>query len=1362
MSVTDLLGELERRDIKLWRDGATLKFDAPSGALDDHLREQIKALKPDLLRTLAPREAGADESGLSLGQQRMWFHEKILAGGGSYQIPGAMRVGGPLDLGTLENALRILIQRHDALRLAIVEQDGKPVAQYVENPPFDLQVVDLENLNPSAEDLKSLLRDFLSEPFFLDLAPLMKCRVFRLDSQTHVLATSLHHIISDGWSVALFVNDLLQVYGEISAGKPPGAIARQADYRDFVRENARRLASRKNSLSSFWKAYLEGAPLQFDFPSDRTRPAVENDAGNEISSPLDKNMMRQLDSLARESNCTLFTVLLAAFAALLGRLSGCGDLVIGIAHAGRNDPAWNSVIGLFANTFPIRCQPDLEMSFRELLAHTRKQSLEAMNHCDAPFDWIVGAVNPPRDLSRPPVYQVMFNFLNQAKPNLSLPGCELEMLPLENHSSKVDLTLAVEERDGDYSAGIEYKTDLFDGERMEALLGHYSVLLESIVANPDAKMGDLEILTEKDREVILRQWNASAADFDRSQTLVGALDGNGAEDASVAFVCGSASLNYGDLRAQSRRIAGKLVADGCGDGVVVAVMLERGLHYPATVFGVMRAGAAFLPIAPDCPLDRLAFILADSGAKQIIISRRMAGTLGDLGVRASFVEDWLDDSQQQPSSEFPEIQTDQLAYCVYTSGTTGHPKGVEITHTAAINLMNALASEPGFSSADSMLGIAPFYFDMSIPDIFLPVFTGGTAVILDESASKSPQSLNAIIKDQTNPVMQATASTLRMLVGQGWEIPPQLRIWCGGEAFPADLAQELLGKCAELVNIYGPTEATVWASAQRLDKLASPLPVGRPLQNTRLYVLDSKLEPMPAGYPGQLYIGGEGLARGYRNHPDLTAEKFISHSIPGIGEERLYATGDLARWRFDGTLEILGRIDAQLKILGHRIEPAEIESVLTACPSVDEAAVGTAKDRSGELQLAAFLVGQREIDLDQVRAGLRQKLPAYMEPRWICQIDTLPRSPNGKLDRQALPAPSSETNPPAVDDAPLSGIEEKIHSVWSETLQVDRIGREQNFFEIGGHSLLAVHLLAEIRKACGLSVPIITFLRDPTIAGLSRGSSPADSASARLIELSPGHTSLILIPGASGNPYSYQAIAEALAPDIGLVGIAPPDHPGGDATSIEEVARDYVALLMEDGLRVPCHLAGHSYGAAVAFEMARQLIDQGQPVASLTLIDLPARPFLELAKQGSDAEMLAEIAEAAQIFSGVEIEQPQTSFEGLSSAAAKKQLLDILEQSGMIPSQDDTSLGDILLSRYHNSRHAMQEYLPGTINALIHVIRCGDGDSANSLPDSLGWDKFTTVGVRTARVSGSHISMITKPHAKELAQELRISVSPTL
>jgi amino acid adenylation domain-containing protein len=1355
MSALELLDELKDKDIKLWREGHSLKFDAPAGVMDKPLREKIKARKLELLHLLATPIEQSEAPVLSLAQQRIWFHEKILQDGVSYQIPGAVQIEGPFDAKLLEAAFNSVIARHDILRLAIIEEDGKPIAKYAEKIAFTIQVTELNSDGDQHQELKTDLEQFAMEPFRMAEAPLIKFRLFRLHELKHVFALSFHHIIADGWSVALFVDELSEAYRAIDNDKGWAPLLPAPCYRDYIREITGNLAGHKGSLDAFWKEYLKGAPLQFDFPSDRSRPPVENDAGNEIGQPLDRHLMKRVSALARKSGTTLYILLFAACCTLLYRLTGQSDLIIGTPHAGRQDPKLNSALGLFADTLPLRCKSQGDTTFRQFLSHCREQVFSAFDHAGTPFDWIVNTINPPRDLSRTPIYQVMFSFLNQPKAIPEFPHCKVTPLPLQNVSSKVDLSLAVEENAGKYRVSIEYKTDLFDEPRMRSLLQYYVNLLESIVTDPDALLLQLTFLPADEQTRFLRSWNDTDRETDRSLSLASILDRADLNQDITAYALKSTGLSYAELRSQSRKIAIELVQRGVHTDEIVAVMLERDLHYPVVAHGILQAGAAFLPLSPACPSERLEYIMGNSGANLLIVSRfsRVSSTVGKAHSIA--VEDLLEAPVPKMQPTLPEVSQDQLAYCIYTSGTTGKPKGVEICHRAAINLLQALASNPGLPPGSSMLGVVPFSFDMSIPDIFLPIYTGGTCVILDETASKTPDQLNEIAAMYPNPVLQATASTLRMLLAQDWKIPGHLRIWCGGELFPPDLARQIFGKCAELFNIYGPTETTVWSSVHRITKVENPLSVGRPLQNTRTYILDDNLNPLPPGYPGQLYIAGEGLARGYRHNPELTADKFINHLIEGVGNERLYGTGDLTRWRRDGTLDIIGRIDAQLKILGHRIEPGEIETVLTNFPSIAEAAVTTSKDSSGELQLTAYVVCPEEIDLDSIRFELRKKIPSYMEPRWICRIDEIPRSANGKIDRKSLPEPSLTTKTPKSENRLASGVEEQMGQLWTKLLQRVDIGRNQNFFELGGHSLLAVHLLAEVKKMFGTLVPIITFLQDPTINGLCQAVTVQNDSGPKLIDLTKDSSAkpLIFIPGASGNPYSYTTLTTHLSPEFKLVGIAPAETVENIPLTIEAIAQDYISLL-RGVIQAPYRLVGHSFGAAVAFEMARQLLMEGQPVESLIILDLPATPYLKSGSHVNDIELLSQIAEAAQEFSGKPLSDMRADFSELELEEAKKRLLQVLETSGMLPAQYDSSLADVVLSRYRTSLTALDNYKIRPISIPLTVIRPEESESTSGLPEALGWDKYTSEDVRSVCISGSHISMISEPHVLALADEI--------
>ncbi|MGJ8678065.1 MAG: amino acid adenylation domain-containing protein [Akkermansiaceae bacterium] len=1354
------------------------------------LSKLIESDSPTVPETIS---ATADEpphtAELSLVQQRIWFHEKILETKEAYQIPVAFRITGPLDTHLLERAFQQLIAAYDVLRFSITEDNGQPMALYANSVTWSLPIVD-DATKP--ENINSLLSALVSEPFDMTQAPLIKSRLVQLGNQDYVLALCLHHIIVDGWSVAVFIDELCDIYERLCSGSSAMAVSEAPSYQDYLESRTEDLRKRKGRLEAFWKNYLNEAPLQFDFPSDRNRPPIENSTGTEIGIPIDASLMAQLNDLAKANKTTLFTLLYATFCTLLHRLTGTEDLLIGTPHSGRRDHKLNRSMGLFMDTLPLRCQPQSDLSFQHFLNHCRDQVFRAFDHAEAPFDWIVNAVNPPRDLSRSPVYQVMFSFLNQPKGTPTFTGCQTSLLASPSVGSKVDLSLAVEERSGAYSVSIEYKTDLYDESRIRSLLKYYVQLLTSISKQPSSRLCELKLMPIDEQTRVFQEWNDTQVFIEPSLTLASLLQQSRADDNQFAYKFRSEGITYGELKVHAQQLAMSLVSRAIQSNDIIAVMLDRGLQYPVAIHGIMQAGAAFLPLSTDSPSERLHYILENSEAKLLIVSSSSKLVQADFNIPLATIEDLvsrnqLDDTERIGSTEepleLPQVNQENLAYCMYTSGTTGKPKGVEIRHLSAVNLLQALTCEPGVPKGSSFLGLVPFSFDVSVGDLFIPLFVGGTCVILDEVESKDPQQFNAIVASHENPILQATASTLRMLLQQGWDVPHNLRVWCGGEQFPPDLARQLLGKGKQIYNVYGPTETTVWSAVHPVTRAESIVSIGRPIQNTRMYILDKGHTPLPPGYTGELFIAGEGLAQGYRRQLNLTKERFIIVNISGVGVERLYGTGDLARWRQDGTLEVLGRIDAQLKILGHRIEPGEIESILTDFSEIEEAAVTSTRDRLGETQLAAYVVCDPSVNLDSIRKQLRDKLPLYMVPRWLFSIPAIPRSSNGKIDRNALPKVEPTPQNPntalsnsdeylTVEPGTDPKIVKQVRQIWCQTLECEIVGTEQNFFELGGHSLLAVHLLAEIKKALGTLVPIVTFLQNPTISGICQSLWSVNESAPILIELSPSDQKtakqqqsvpVILIPGASGNPHSYRALAPPLSPSCNLYGMAPPEIDGSSIPTMEALAAEYICVL-KNTFSPPYHLIGHSFGAALAFEITKQLSETGIEVHNLIMIDLPSPEHLKQHSAITDAELLHEITDAAREFAGLPLTIGRESADShengihikdLSIDDAKTNLLNILEQAGMLPPQSDGTLADLVLTRYRTSLTILDNFQPTPISVPITVVRSNESESTSGLPKYLGWETYTTGSVQVILTSGSHISMITEPHVTSLAKAIK-------
>ncbi|HEY3902099.1 MAG TPA: amino acid adenylation domain-containing protein [Chthoniobacter sp.] len=1345
MIVEDLLSELKERDIQLWREGSRLRYSAPAGALTDALRGEITGQRASLLGHL-PDMPGRPVI-LSFAQSRLWFHEQLLPGISAYHIPGAVRIRGDLNVAALQSSLKAVLDRHEVLRTAFLPtaEDAVGVVVALGGLPFAME--DLSQLPPASREaaVEERLAQETGRPFALDSPPLLRSLLLKLADDEHILTFTLHHIAGDGWSIAVLIEEITAYYCAAVRGEALQRAPLPRQYGDFARHQRRHLeGSARDRLTAFWTDYLKEAPPYLELPDDWPRPAVESFEGAEISQPLGAILISRLQRVAVEERTTLFTVFAAAFAVLLRRYTQKDDLVIGTPLSGRETLEDEALIGPFVNTLPIRCRVRDDRTIREFLAHFREQTLSAFQHATLPFEQIVEAVHPPRDLSRAPVYQVMFSFLNQPKRAVEFPGCEVQLVDVPNSTSKLDLTMAVEERDAEFTVAIEFRTGLFAEERIRRMLAHYEAILRTFADDPEKRLGEIDLLSQAE-VASLFAGNDTGRELPPGECLHHAFEAQAMRrPEAAAFSHRDRFLTYQDLNSQAARVAAQLQAHGVRGEAIVAVFLPRGLNYPIAVFGILKAGAAFLPLDYDLPAERLTRILKDSGASAVICAGEGRSRLRSINL--PFIDlNALDDASGfvPPTA----LCVRRIAYVIYTSGSTGGPKGVEITHEAAVNLLRSLRVRPGFSKEDVLLAVAPFSFDMSIPDLFLPSSVGGSTVLLDREEALDAANFQALV-DRTHATgLQATPSAWRLLLAGGWSPSPGFRIFCGGEAFPSDLAEQLTRTGAEVWNLYGPTETTVWSAAHRILPGEALVSVGNPVDNTQLYVLDEALRPVPAGIRGELYIGGIGLARGYRKRASLTARQFVPNPFASTPGQRLYRTGDLARYHFDGRLEILGRLDTQVKIRGHRIELGEIESLLQAHPLVEHAAVIILDDALGEPQISAFWKCQTEesVDAAQLRTYLAERLPAYMVPAQFSAVETWPQNANGKLDRSALAKLVAKENSSAAHGIPPRNEREAaMTALWRQLLKVP-LGVRDNFFAQGGHSLLALHLLACVRRQFGETIALSSFLQEPTVEAVCRKLGRAGQTASRLVQLSTCSDGppFFFVPGASGNPFSYAALCRSVESVSTFYGFQPPE----DACSIEELAEQYVAAVLKIQPAGRIRLGGHSFGAIVAFEMSRQFHAVGRSVALLAVVDMsPPHLLPDLCRLRTESEWLSDIADALARFTGSDSLRRASDLTRLSPAAARETFLRLLIDAAVVPPESDLALVDLLLSRYQLSQRALASYQTSMAACPVTVFRCADSVGNPKLAPYLGWAAYAPLGIREMTIPGDHITLVTEPH----------------
>ena len=876
-----------------------------------------------------------------------------------------------------------------------------------------------------------------------------------------------HHVVADAWSLGILVRELGALYRAFLRGEPSPLPALAVQYADFAQWQRRWLSGPElDRQLGYWRRQLDQVPV-LDLPTDRPRPAAQTFRGAQHHFLIEPEIADGVRRLARSEKATVFMVLVAAFQAVLRRYSGQDDIAVGTPIAGRRRAELEDLVGLFANTLVLRTDLGGDPRFREAVARVREVALDAYDHQDVPFEKLVEVLRPAKNLSLSPLFQVMFVIQNAPAGALELPDLSLRPFGADPGTSRFDLTLFVTEIPQGFFVTAEYNTDLFDQDRVERLASHLRSLLAGAVASPDQRLSELPLLSALERNVMLETWNATAREVGPAtvQERFAAQAARTPEAVAVSFE--GKDLTYRALDARANQLARRLRRMGVGPEVLVGIALERCPDMVVAVLGVLKAGGAYVPLDPAYPKERLAYMLEDSGARVLLTQESLRASLpGSAAVLCLDSADLSDESEEAPGVAFDR---DQLAYLLYTSGSTGRPKGVQVPHAALSALLAAMEERPGLEAADILLSVTTLSFDIVGVELYLPLITGARVELVSgEIAADGARLLDHLVASRAT-VMQATPTTWRMVLEAGWTGGP-LKVICGGEALPQDLAEELLRRGATLWNGYGPTETTIYSTMCPIERAEATAPIGKPIANTRAYVLDANQQPVPAGVPGELYIGGAGVARGYRNRPDLTAERFVPDPFGHEPGARLYRTGDLTRWRASGVIEFLGRADHQVKVRGFRIELAEIEGALLAMSAVKAAAVLPREHGPGDVQLAAYVVFGPDLEptVTELRATLRDRLPGYMVPSSFVILDELPLTPNGKLDRKALSRLDVRQSAGLVEHVePRTPMERLVAEIWMEALGVSRVSVHDNFFDLGGHSLLSMRVLARVDKAIG-------------------------------------------------------------------------------------------------------------------------------------------------------------------------------------------------------------------------------------------------------------------------------------------------------
>ena len=1037
-----------------------------------------------LAELLADQELVDEAPLVSFAQQRLWFLDRMDPGTPTYNIPIAVRLRGALDHRAFQQAVDGVVRRHESLRTVFSAADGIPRQEIKDN--LSPRVVKEDFRNQSARALRDRLSELARAPFDLTTGPLLRFWVLELADDENLVLIVIHHIVSDGWSMGILFREIATLYNEYRSGAGwslPSLEIQYSDYSEWQRENLS--GPQLKEHVEFWRSQLAGAPTLLEIPTDRPRPAIQSYQGAVTEASLPAELVKRLRQIARERDCTLFMILISALAVLFSRYCRTKDVVIGMPIAGRQRAELEPLIGLFVNILPIRIDVAEDMNFSRLLTQVKDTTVRAFEHQDLPFEKLVEELQPERSLNHSPIIQAMLNLHNQPFDTSSMDGLEASEEPVDTGTVKFDFDLHVFEKEDSLYLRLFYSEALFDSETVNQMLSHFENLLQTFALDIESRTASVPLLNEEEYSGLVVDFNDTDTHYPDEciHTLIEQSASKLTDQEAISFK--TTSVTYGELDLRANQLAHHLRALGIGSGALVGIHVDRSIDMVISLLGVLKSGAAYVPLDPAYPAERLAYMVSDAGLNALITDQDECPFAPELlQISLSRDKSFIDElSRGQLNAE---IDPDALAYIIYTSGSTGKPKGVPIRHSSVVNFLNAMRKRPGLGEDDVLLSVTTLSFDISVLEIFLPLLVGARLTIADrETASNGEALLDEINRSQAT-VMQATPTTWRMLIESGWRGTPKLTALCGGEALSRNLAENILSRCECLWNLYGPTEATVWASASRVEP-GKEIDVGRPIDNTRLYVLDENTLPVPPGIAGELCIGGDCLSPGYLHRPELTKEKFVSDPFDHARNGSLYKTGDLARFDRRGRLQVIGRLDHQVKVRGFRIELGEIESVLEGSSEVTQAVCAVREDTPGDLRLVAYVVAANSSpNVESIRAMLTEQLPAHMVPTAIVEIDSMPLTPNGKVDRNALPVPGFSSVLRQAYVPPESPTESNLAEIFASILRVERIGALDDFFALGGHSLLATQLVSRLRDTLSIDLPLKTFFQNPTVRGLAK------------------------------------------------------------------------------------------------------------------------------------------------------------------------------------------------------------------------------------------------------------------------------------
>ena len=1303
-----------------------------------------------LASLLQPKASEPKRAPLSFAQERLWFLTQLEPENASYNLPFALRLSGELDVAALEKSLDAIIARHETLRTKFVAVDGDPFQFISAEAMVSLEHLDLRSFGEvQAElELKRLMTTVAERPFDLAHDFPVRASLLKLAGDDHVLLVTMHHIISDAWSVSIFTHELSSFYRAFTTegvAELPELPIQYSDFAQWQRDSLQGDALKEQV--AYWVSQLTGA-AKLNLPTDHVRPKLRTHRGGHLSFTLPDGSADKLKKLSNTEGATLFMTLLAAFKVLLFRYTGENDIVVGSPIAGRNRTETEPLIGFFVNSLALRTDLSGNPTFRQLLGRAREVAVSAYAHQDLPFEKLVEELNPVREGSQTPVFQVMFGLQNTPRSAADLHNLKVKRIPTEVGTAKFDLTLLLSDTAGRLSGWFEYNADLFESSTIERLQNHFENLLASVAANPDLPIAELSLLGSQEQQQILLDWNNTVSSYPRERCIQDLFEEQVRRGPNeVALVFNDRQVTYDELNKRANQLAHRLKKLGVGPEVIVGLALDRSVEMIVGLLAILKAGGAYLPLDPSYPRERLAFMIEQTNAPIILTLKHLLERLPASQAGVIALDDSGDlkfeDDENPVTASVPE----NLAYVIYTSGSTGKPKGVSITHRSVVRLVKE-TNYARFASDEVFLQFAPVTFDAATFEIWGALLNGARLVV-PAPGLESLANLGDTIQRHRVSTLWLTAGLFHQMVdGELNKLQGVRQLLAGGDVLSVPHVETAARKLAgcQVINGYGPTEGTTFTCCERVaaDNIGHSVSIGRPIANTEVYVLSSDMQLVPVGVPGELYIGGDGLARGYLGAAAATAERFVPNPFARNPGERIYRTGDQVRYRSDGSIEFLGRLDQQVKIRGYRIELGEIELALAQHAAVKDCVVTTQTSKLGEKRLAAFVVtaaGQTP-RVEELKTFLNETLPEYMVPSFISMVEQLPLTENGKVDRDALPAIEDLGSKENVFVAPQTEVERKLAAVWIKLLELEQVGIHDNFFDLGGHSLLAVKLVNEIERELGQKIPLMTLFHTATIAGLAgllaNDSKPQSWPTLVQIQAGNSKAPLFCVSAPNVNALGYVSLARALGPEqtaFGLQAQYPEDAESEHSQFVvENVAAEYLQALQAEQPYGPYQLVGMCRGAHIAYEMACRLREQGETVSLLGVLDT----FV--------------MENTYNYFWYLEHYVKRLRFWLRLPAKGK---IDFINSQFRKVVSNRKSPESVL----HRVYFPGPEFEPKTYAGRILVLRVVKQPRNRISSKDLGWSRLAQGGVDVRMISGTHATLLREPHVRALATELKEFIS---